>query len=514
MDKENNRPDASDSMLETGSVLNNRYQLQRQIGENPVRQTWLAEDLQDQRSVVVKLLPFGGPMQWDDLKLFEREAKVLAQLDCTQIPKYRDYFSLEDDALWFGLVEDYIPGFSLKQLLEKGQYFNEANLRKIARSLLEILAYLHDRQPPVLHRDIKPSNLLWGEDDRLYLVDFGAVQNRSASAAGQTFTVVGTYGYTPIEQFGGQAVPASDLYALGATLIHLLTGKAPSYLPQKEMRIQWRDRIHGSISPRFVQWVDKLTEPALEKRFYSAKEALLALAAKKMLESATKQVAPIPNTAVRLFKSPERLEIQIPSQLELSVFRPLGRFLIKLPTVIMQPIAILGRRFMTLPPRVKASILAVTFGAAVILPRLFPALSLSLARIGSGLFAALSLLPFWLLPLLIPELLIFVIFCAMKGKEYYSSTRIFVDERNFEIERRPFGSNKVYRQAVKTRDIKEVSAVTESDAGHSLIPGITIAYKPRLAVLFGKKTTGFGRYLNEAELIWLQQEIENWLEIQ
>ena len=135
----------------------------RLVGENPVRHTWLAEDLQDQRSVVVKLLPFGGPMQWDDLKLFEREAKVLTQLDCTQISKYRDYFSLEDDALWFGLVEDYIPGFSLKQLLEKGQQFNEANARKIARSLLKILAYLHDRQPPVLHRDIKRSNLLWGE---------------------------------------------------------------------------------------------------------------------------------------------------------------------------------------------------------------------------------------------------------------------------------------------------------------------------------------------------------------
>ncbi|NER39750.1 MAG: serine/threonine protein kinase [Oscillatoria sp. SIO1A7] len=497
-------------MLETGSVLNNRYQLQGQIGENPVRQTWLAEDLQDEQLVVIKLLPFGGPMQWDDLKLFEREAKILRELDCSQIPKYRDYFSIEREALWFGLVEDYIPGFSLKQLLEKGQQFNEAKARQIARSLLEILVYLHDRQPPVLHRDLKPSNLLWGEDNSLYLLDFGAVQNRSTAAGGQTFTVVGTYGYTPIEQFGGQAVPASDLYALGATLIHLLTGTAPSDLPQKEMRIQWRDRIHSSsISPRFLQWIERLTEPALEKRFSSAKEALLALTAYKMPDA-----RPIANTGVRLFKSPERLEIQIPSELELSVLRPLGRFLAKLPKVIIQAIANLGKHFIALSPRVQASILGVTFGAAIILPILFPGLSLSLARIGSDLIFAFTLLPFWLLPLLIPQLLILLLVCAMKGKEYYSSTRVFFDKHNFEIERQPFGSNRVYRLGGKTPDIQKVSAVNESVADPYSDPGIIIAYKSRLAVLFGMKKTGFGRYLSEAELIWLQQEIENWLELQ
>ena len=71
----------------------------------------------------------------------------------------------------------------------------------------------------MLHRDIKPSNLILGEDEQVYLVDFGAVQDKVAPSC-TTFTVVGTYGYTPMEQFGGRAVPASDLYALGATLIH------------------------------------------------------------------------------------------------------------------------------------------------------------------------------------------------------------------------------------------------------------------------------------------------------
>ncbi len=111
------------------------------------------------------------------------------------------------------------------------------------------MGYLHQLNPPVLHRDIKPSNLILGEDEQVYLVDFGAVQD-SAVKEGGTFTVVGTYGYTAIEQFGGRAVTASDLYALGATLIHLLTGIAPADLPQKDLRIHFSDKV--SISASFV----------------------------------------------------------------------------------------------------------------------------------------------------------------------------------------------------------------------------------------------------------------------
>jgi Serine/threonine protein kinase len=93
---------------------------------------------------------------------------------------------------------------------------------------------LHELSPPVLHRDIKPSNLILDDSEQIYLVDFGAVQAQ-ASVTGVTFTVVGTSGYAPLEQFWGRgAVAASDLYALGATLIHLLTNTYPADLPQKK----------------------------------------------------------------------------------------------------------------------------------------------------------------------------------------------------------------------------------------------------------------------------------------
>jgi serine/threonine protein kinase len=262
-------------MLEAGQVLQERYQLKRKLGQNAGRQTWLAKDLPiPDELVIVKFLTFGGEVQWDDLKLFEREAQVLKQLNHPHIPKYRDYFHIDERSLWFGLVQEYIPGSSLKEQLIQGKRFTETQVRKIAVDILKILEFLHRLNPAVLHRDIKPSNLIWGEDEQVYLVDFGAVQERSHQE-GATFTVVGTYGYAPMEQFGGRAVPASDLYALGATLIHLLTGCAPGDLPQRNLRIGFQEQVN--LSRSMVQWLEKLTEPAPEQRFKSASQALSAL---------------------------------------------------------------------------------------------------------------------------------------------------------------------------------------------------------------------------------------------
>jgi serine/threonine protein kinase len=282
-------------MLQAQQVLHDRYQLKQKLGQNAGRQTWLAEDVgvSPAELVVVKLLAFGGEVQWDDLKLFEREAQVLKQLNHPRIPKYRDYFHIDERSLWFGLVQEYIPGSSLREQLHQGKRFTTKQVRKIALEVLEILEFLHQLNPAVLHRDIKPSNLIWGEDEQIYLVDFGAVQDRAAKE-GATFTVVGTYGYAPMEQFGGRAVPASDLYALGATLIHLLTGTAPADLPQRNLRICFEDQV--SLSPGVVSWIQKLTEPAPEQRFNSASVARKALESGMALNTPTKSqlVKPAP----------------------------------------------------------------------------------------------------------------------------------------------------------------------------------------------------------------------------
>lgn len=273
-------------MLQPEQILNDRYELKQKLGSNPRRQTWLVDDVTTSppQPAIVKLLTFGGEVQWEDLRLFEREAQVLKQLDHPRIPQYRDYFHIDDRSLWFGLVQEYIPGVSLKDLLVHGKRFTEKDVHQIALEVLNILEFLHQLNPAVLHRDIKPSNLIWGEDGHIYLVDFGAVQDRAAQE-GATFTVVGTYGYAPMEQFGGRAVPASDLYALGATLIHLLTGAAPADLPQRNLRISFEDRVN--LCPSLVRWLQKLTEPAPEQRFESAAAAISALESGVMVKIAT-----------------------------------------------------------------------------------------------------------------------------------------------------------------------------------------------------------------------------------
>ncbi len=298
-------------MLQAQEILVERYQLLHLLGENASRQTWLARDLTVQEQVVVKLLTASDQLQWDNLRLFEREAKVLRQLDHPYIPEYRDYFVLERDIISFALVQEYINAKSLKELLVEGKTFSETEVREIARSVLKILIYLHKLSPPVLHRDIKPSNLLLDESrkqNQIYLVDFGAVQDRAA-AEGATFTIVGTYGYTPLEQFGGRATPASDLYALGATLVNLLTGISPADLPQLDSKMQFAHLV--KLNPGFVRWLRQMTEPNVEYRFGSASSALEALETNQLAITGVSK--DIPHTPISVRKSSDKLEIHIPS---------------------------------------------------------------------------------------------------------------------------------------------------------------------------------------------------------
>jgi hypothetical protein len=253
-------------------------------------------------------------MVWDDLKLFEREAHVLQHLDHPGIPRYRDYFALDQTAGaalgWFALVQDFIPGASLQTLLDRGERFSEAQIREIAAQVLQILIYLHHQTPPLLHRDIKPSNLIWGQNQGIYLVDFGAVQNQAA-ITGVTFTIVGSTGYAPLEQFWGRAEPASDLYALGATLIHLLTGIAPADLPQEHLRIQFRDRV--SVNVNLVNWVSALTEPNLEYRYRSANQALADLRANRAIVYPLQTSQSPRGSRIQLAHSPQKLTVTIPA---------------------------------------------------------------------------------------------------------------------------------------------------------------------------------------------------------
>ena len=261
-------------------TIGERYELQQELGRQTGRRTVLALDLQTGRQIVVKQLWLGEDFDWQDLKLFEREAEVLKTLSHPNIPRYLDYLELTSDTSpSFALVQSYIHARSLEAQLKVGRTFSESEVKALAKSLLEILIYLHGLTPPVIHRDIKPSNILLSDRSgnspgEVYLVDFGAVQTLAAQAGG-TITVVGTYGYMPPEQFGGRVVPTSDLYSLGATLIFLATGQHPSELTQQNLQLQFRQR--SGLSPRFADWLEWMTEANLSRRFASAQAALEAL---------------------------------------------------------------------------------------------------------------------------------------------------------------------------------------------------------------------------------------------
>ncbi|MEA5536514.1 serine/threonine-protein kinase [Crocosphaera sp. XPORK-15E] len=338
-------------MFQVGDILVKRYQLLKPLGNTAMgHQTWLADDLASPievssqnpknwlwlnwiyrlnklfspkiyQKVTVKLLAFSPQMEWEQFKLFEREAQVLQSLDHPYIPRYQNYFEIDQEAgldvPWFGLVEDYIPGDSLQELLEKGEHFSEKRIRTIGQEVLKILIYLHELNPPVLHRDLKPSNLILGDDNNIYLIDFGAVQSQT-SGTNITFTVVGTSGYTPLEQFWGKAVPSSDLYALGATLIHVLTGIYPTDLHNQDYQIIFEDKVRLKASLK--TWLKKMTEINISNRYQTARKALEELQKSQFYqensegENQNSIITKYPlNTRIKLDKSEQELKIYLPT---------------------------------------------------------------------------------------------------------------------------------------------------------------------------------------------------------
>ena len=193
----------------SGEILADRYQCDRRLGKQAGRQTLLARDLKTQQQVVVKLLSFSSDFNWEDLKLFEREVETLKSLSHPAIPQYLDSFEIDTpNRKGFALVQTYIEAKSLQEYLSDGRTFSESEVKQLATALLDILAYLHQRHPPVIHRDIKPSNILLKNRSgnsvgEVYLVDFGAVQTL-ATQQGKTVTVVGTYGYMQNNLAGGR----------------------------------------------------------------------------------------------------------------------------------------------------------------------------------------------------------------------------------------------------------------------------------------------------------------------
>ncbi|MEO0540453.1 MAG: serine/threonine-protein kinase [Cyanobacteria bacterium P01_A01_bin.105] len=259
--------------------LNSRYTLKETLGVRLGRRTLLGYDHQQQRPVIIKYLCYDDPLHHADRERFEREVNLLRQFSHGAIPAYIDDFEVSTDThRGRMLVQAFVPGQSLFSLIQQGRGFNEADLKNIAQQVLTIVQYLHRQQPVMIHRDIKPSNLVLStvggtSPGSVHLVDFGLVQT---TVDPDQMVIAGSDGYRPPEQLGDQATPASDLYSLGMTLIHLATGKHPTELPHRGLKVLFAQEL-GHLSRPFKHWLRWLTEPRQIKRPQSAAEALRVL---------------------------------------------------------------------------------------------------------------------------------------------------------------------------------------------------------------------------------------------
>jgi serine/threonine protein kinase len=263
--------------MNPGETLADRYEILRELGRGGAGVTWLARDTATGREVVAKILHLGLLGDWKAVELFEREASVLKGLHHERIPAYVDYFSADlEGTPRFVLVREYVEGSSLQARVESGWRATEDKIRDIGARLARIVAYIHSVRPPVIHRDINPRNIIMRDDGEVFLVDFGGVQDAIRLSSGGTSTIVGTPGYTPMEQFVGRASVRSDLYAMAATILFLLTHRNPSDLPVKEMKVDFSSVIEIA-SPGLSRVLGNWLEPDESKRRLGIEDAIALL---------------------------------------------------------------------------------------------------------------------------------------------------------------------------------------------------------------------------------------------
>ena len=217
-----------------GSVLEGRYRLRSLLGRGGTGSVYLADDTQlFDRPVAVKELieQFSGEEERDAaIERFTHEAKMLVALSHPNLPDVRSYFT---EGGRHYLVMEYVEGNTLARLLEQaGGTLRTQDVTDWGRQICDVLAYLHGRTPPVIFRDLKPTNIMVDGHGRIKLIDFGTARHFDLSKHTDTLKM-GSIGYAPPEQYQGygQTSPRTDIYALGATLHHLLTNQDPSEHP-------------------------------------------------------------------------------------------------------------------------------------------------------------------------------------------------------------------------------------------------------------------------------------------
>ena len=275
-------------------TLKDRYRPIKSLGSGGFGKTYLAQDIDklNTQCVIKQFAPqITGTNAFQKAKeLFLQEAQQLEELgEHSQIPTLLAYFE-ENSRLY--LVQQFIDGANLLQELKNQGIFSELKIRALLQDLLTTLEVVHEYE--VIHRDIKPENIMRRRSDgKLILIDFGASKQLQGTVT--TGTLIGTFGYAPLEQMrDGKVYPASDLYSLGATCFHLLTGVHPGELYQEygyEWVKTWRVHLQKPVNRDLDTVLDKLLQKYYQQRYQSAQAVLQDLKNSKLTTKTTYQAS-------------------------------------------------------------------------------------------------------------------------------------------------------------------------------------------------------------------------------
>ena len=273
-------------MLEIGSVIDGKYKILNVVGKGGMSVVYLAMNERANKQWAIKEVRKDGMQSFEVVKQnLVAETDLLKKLNHPHLPSIIDVIDCDDTFL---IVMDYIEGNPLSKALETSGAQNQDDVIEWAKQLCDVLGYLHSRKPPIIYRDMKPSNVMLKPDGNVMLIDFGTAREFKSTSVADT-TCIGTQGYAAPEQFGGhgQTDARTDIYCLGATMYHLVTGHNPATPPYEMYPIrQWNPMLSSGLEEIIL----KCTQRNPEDRYQSCAELLYALDHYKDLDIENKKV--------------------------------------------------------------------------------------------------------------------------------------------------------------------------------------------------------------------------------
>ena len=260
-------------MLEIGSLVDGKYKILNKVGQGGMSVVYLAMNEKANKQWAVKEVRKDGVLDFEAVKQgLVAETDILKRLSHPNLPSIIDVIDTDES---FIIIMDYIQGNSLNKALEEYGAQPQDKVIEWAKQLCDVLGYLHTRTPPIIYRDMKPANIMLKPDGNVTLIDFGTAREYKEKNLADT-TCLGTVGYAAPEQFGGmgQTDARTDIYCLGATLYHLVTGMNPCEPPYEIKPIR---EINPNLSGGLERIILKCTQRDPNDRYQSAAELMYAL---------------------------------------------------------------------------------------------------------------------------------------------------------------------------------------------------------------------------------------------